>query len=557
MQTTKSNDSSSSNATTTNDDDDHQHNCRSSSLSMVEETFKRRNAIDALVGYRVGRIGEQNEPRLELEQFLEVYTRNDSMHNRLATILARRKNTGEPLDETVQSMVNIYDEARDILKNYDNAIMNTVLRFVGRNSFIVSPPLVECNHAYVSAVRNIWHSVQIELGHQNQRNHAATTSGCGSNTFKPRTASKRTINPISTTIAAKKLKEAELVNGTLKKQTQGGNSIMRQKILPQLCSHVLRAIVLPDETLPLNTLSLPAKYRPFVDAAPCSAIVKRDPVLRAILTFAAFKFHAQDCFKLNSALFRPLNLDLDGDTITVFFVFSIPTIIEQTMRTHVEHNMYQHFRHTIVQFNQPHVMFAHRYWPKLLDALPPWMRNILRVARQYFAADTQSALQESLTTIAELAGPYGDRARAPYEFASTVVRLVYEFGAADILPMITFDDRPDDAFNIVYESGAKGDPLLAERLRNDVPTNNQQMAVASWKKHNELIQTNTTVWTEWYNSFLLLCSTQKVKVDYSGIVVYTIETDGYNFGHITQFLNGQICITNFALYLIDNDICLF
>ncbi|KAL1460457.1 hypothetical protein WDU94_012439 [Cyamophila willieti] len=527
------------------------NNNNNNNIDDVSAQFVRRFDVDNLIGYRVSRIGARNEPQLDIDQFLELVTRCDSMRNKIELQVKKCTATGVPLSSELKQMQSIYAEAFAIFKSYDNANLRTLLNF-GPNNFITTPPLDELNHPYVTVVRNIFHTDQIEKLHraeveqeplniskekeEENSTHLIKQPPPPPHTiggFKPRTASKRTINPISTAIVVKKLKEAELMNGSLKKQTQGSESVMRQKILPQLCLNVIRAPVLSDETLPLNVLSIPTKYKAFVESAPCTAIVKRDPVLRAILTFDSFYFHDEDCFKLSSALFKPINLDLDGDTITAFFIFSMAALIEQAVQTHIEYNMYRHFRHTIAVFNQPHVMLAHRYKHDLVSKLPLWMADIFTLASSV-CDNVQTALQESLTVIAETAAPYGNHDRAPYEFVSTVVRLLYEIGSNDIMPMASFDPiDTDDAFNVIFESGAKGDALLANRLRTNVPISNQQMAHDSWLQHNSLIDANTTVWTEYYNFFRLIQPLQNVKIDSSGMIVYTIEDKVYTFGHAT------------------------
>lgn len=522
--------------------------------------WKRRFDLDNLSEYRVDSVDNVSSPTVSLVDYLEIMY----IYKKLQTKLTKMKHTtnSRPDQQVAYNrLLNLFSRVQATCSQYDNAICETKLLYNSR-PFIVTPPIYEITPQYLAALKNIYKTEEIQRSIASSSSVPSSVAAAGHRTdevdkFVPRSTSKRKSNPKNLYYIYNKLRDAELKTGSLKKQMQGGDSFMRQRVLPPLCRNTIRGVVLSDESLPLDVIALPRKFESLLCVTPTMLVIKRDPVLREILTFTKFQFHDEGFhFKLHSVHYRMINLDLDGDTITCHIVNSVECIAECMLQASPRLRPYRHFGHTVITFNQPHTMLAQRHEEFLLTNIEPvWTRQIFAESKRFYST-MFDRLHGVALTLASICGLASKHPTAAFDFIQSVCRLVYEADPFDIQPLNKLDinTSTSSTFKCIFESGTKGDAVLAQTMLTKIPQNNCSMAIDILKQHNKLIGANGRVSSEFYQFFLIAQSLQNIVINSAGCIIYYKGVCEYNLGHISTYLAGSTMFSDFTIFCIDNEL---
>lgn len=154
------------------------------------------------------------------------------------------------------------------------------------------------------------------------------------------------------------MNDADLVNKSIREQTQGGKSFLKQVVIPGKMLFCLYGKVLPDPSLSPDEISIPSGVMENlfgnVNMNDFTALTKRDPVFSsdAINTFSRVKRNRYQYTCIPSETVTNKQLDFDGDTISILFVSNRKCNIEVTTRLSSKIRMYCPFMRTRLSFSQ-------------------------------------------------------------------------------------------------------------------------------------------------------------------------------------------------------------
>lgn len=150
----------------------------------------------------------------------------------------------------------------------------------------------------------------------------------------------------------------ELVNKSIKDQTQGGKSFLKQVVLAGKHFNSCYGKVLPDPTLDPDEIGLPSCIMESLfkgsEMNKAVIILKRDPVFSsdAITLVLKIKRNPYPYITLPSEIITQKQLDFDGDNVTLYIMMSPNCFIEVTMRVSGKISMYCYFSRTRLTFSQ-------------------------------------------------------------------------------------------------------------------------------------------------------------------------------------------------------------
>lgn len=517
--------------------------------------WERRFDVDSIDAYRIDTIDQRpldrRPEKISLLDFIEIRQHYTDMKKHI-----ERKDRYSRSEQ--RTMMDLFERARRLLEeDRENAVCETDFLFNGVRH-IVTPRVSEMSTEYVTAIKDVYFTENIQQNNVSIISAEATASSDKKmqrhKQFRPRSNSKRATNPRFLDQIYRRLTEAELLSGNMKKQMQGRDSFMRQRVLPCTVRNSIRTVVLSNELLPPDAIELPEIYRRYIQLSPVLVAAKRDPVLRAVLTFTRVLYHKEGNFaRLHSTNFRMVNLDLDGDTITVCLCVGLPCVLENALHADVGYHMYRPFGHTALTFNQPHHMLIHEYADLFVQRLSLWQRRIWILSEKFFP-NTKDRMAGVLLTLSQACRPHvaGRSSRGAYEFLVTVTNLCNELSRTETLPLSSLSES--SKFKTIYESGATGDKLIADRLLNNVPSSPATMALESFAQHNTLIASNGSVSENFYTFYQLIQPLQNVRTDPGGSIIYSVGQKKYNLGHVSRFFSGKSLFSDFTVACIDADI---
>lgn len=246
--------------------------------------------------------------------------------------------------------------------------------------FIVTPPITQTTHQYYSFLRYIFRldglapeELQRERVKRNARGDVfgRTLVGrgrggiTGGETSGGRSGNRRRVGRGSCHVdnAAlqavwKDCNTVELVNKSIKDQTQGGKSFLKQVVLAGKHFNSCYGKVLPDPTLEPDEIGLPACLMESqfhgAEMNRVVAILKRDPVFSAdaITLVMRIKRNPYPYITLPSEIITQKQLDFDGDNVTLYIVVSEDCFMESLMRISSKLAMYCYFSRTRLTFSQ-------------------------------------------------------------------------------------------------------------------------------------------------------------------------------------------------------------
>lgn len=377
-------------------------------------------------------------------------------------------------------------------------------------------------------------------------NNLTTTRNRKSNTSSKNPVTN--LNPNIIEEAYNKLMQSELNSGVLKDQLQGNESFTRQRALNHIRSNNLRLLLLTDDNLNPHQVKMPKWSAPLFQVAPCVLLIKRDPVMGAVIVPSSIVYGDEDVMYLNSMLLEQINGDNDGDALLTFIVYSTHALFESMIYASVEYNVYKPICNTCLKFSPHHIMYAHLYEDIYLNNIDASFAKIYALSQRFYP-NTTERLKATMSTIACLTPR---NSKAAYVFCVQSLNVFRRLNKEKtILPVMSIGDK---TFKSIYESGAEGDQVIAERVMSGLPLNNLDISDECFNYHNQLLASSKNLGTEFYNFSQLNQSLQHIYIDPSGFVMYSVGEQVYNLGHINQFIGGDMIFSDLTEECIENDI---
>ncbi|CAA3004322.1 Hypothetical predicted protein [Olea europaea subsp. europaea] len=226
---------------------------------------------------------------------------------------------------------------------------DTRLKFVGGVHCLTTPPLNQITQTYMRSLNTLFKKYDVQT--------VNAPSASSSTLQLPNEMLKNDV---------KKMFNAELVQGSMKEQLQGGKSKTKQVAFPGKVVLQMRATVLPaDANIALDEIVLPRVMYDTIApySGDCCVTCNRYPIIsvNSIKVFTRFKCCAcsdgSNCFchcvHISSELLADGNIDMDGDCLLVVFSDGIAPMLEAIVNLHPKFKMYRGLGHVTATMAQP------------------------------------------------------------------------------------------------------------------------------------------------------------------------------------------------------------
>lgn len=346
------------------------------------------------------------------------------------------------------------------------------------------------------------------------------------------------------------MNDTDLVNKSIRDQTQGGKSFLKQVVIPGKMLHSLYGKVLPDPELEPDEIGLPGHVMESVfkgvNMNKTAAIVKRDPVFSsdAITTFTRVKRTPYQYITLPSEIITNKQLDFDGDTVSVVMVKSPRCFIETLMRLSPKITMYCPFYRTRLSFSQT--------TPFRVAGLLEHERGAARLLGDTFAYAAaydrvSDRLRETLLSLSQQYGP-----GVAYGFVMKARACALDgFNRYRIYP-IGPDPRRQSLH--IAASGSKGtvdgvNDMFAGPGAGREATGDEALEYAK-----VFIEVKTLIRKQGHNAKKMDSAFQNVIVDHNDRLTMKVNDVIHDLGHVTNFIQREWIMSDLTVNCLLDDV---
>ena len=459
----------------------------------------------------------------------------------------------------------------------DQLAIHTHYRYNMRR-YIITPPMIQCTQQYDTNLKRLCrfdglspHELQKRRVFLQRDTNGRSASYSAA--AKPRLKSSH-VNDASLQKLYKALNDAELVNRSIKDQTQGGKSFLKQVVVPGKMQNCLYGKVLPDPTLQPDEIGIPSHVMEgaFSDADmnKVAAIVKRDPVFSsdAITTFTKVVRHTYPYITLPSEIITNKQLDFDGDTVSIMMVHSARSFIEVLMRLSAKIAMYCHFYRTRLTFSQTNGFRIAGLLKHLQTSDRPATAAGGGGVRQadekttvsgFFGhtfahcrydactkANVTQQLSETLLSLSQQYGPF-----VAYGFMMNVRALSFTgYNSGRIYPI-----GPDPKLMATHiaESGSKGSKESVERMF-DISTTRQSHATETMEYAKTFIEAKSLIRKQGHNAKKMDTAFQNIIVNHDDHLTMRVNNVVYDLGHIINYMQREWIMSDLTTMCILEDV---
>ena len=466
--------------------------------------------------------------------------------------------------------------------------------------YIITPPITQCTHHYDTALRRLCRLdnmeprdlqkkkvfIQQERQQWNGGGGKINSDGAYNNVQKenPRVRQQTQQRSSYVTHAVlqrlwKTMNATELVNKTIKEQTQGGKSFLKQVVIPGKMLNCLYGKVLPDPTLQPDEIGLPAHIMESVfksvNMNRIAAIVKRDPVFSsdAITTFTKVKATEFPYITLPSEIITNKQLDFDGDNVSIVLANSGKCFIETLMRLSPKITMYCYFYRTRLTFSQTNPfrisgLLKHIKERVAVSNMETTATDINQTTKDYVqhvkelfgntfafchtneynsaASNVDSQLNETLVSLSQQYGPY-----VPYGFIMLVRHLSFKgYNNRRIYPVGS--NAKEQALHVAV-SGSKGTRDGVENMFRT--TANEDAVTTETLEYAKLfIEVKSLIRKQGHNAKKMDSAFQNVIVDYDNRLTMKVNNVIYDLGHIINYIQREWVMSDLTVKCLLNDV---
>lgn len=360
----------------------------------------------------------------------------------------------------------------------------------------------------------------------------------------------------------KVLNDAELVNKSIKDQTQGGKSFMKQVVVPGKMLNCLYGKVLPNPNLKPHMIGLPSNVMENTfqcgDQNKVAAVGKRDPVLSSDspTTFTVAVRNPYSYVTVPPETMPNKNMDIDGDTKSILLCHSSKCVIETLMALSARITMYCYFYRTRITFSQTSAFRIAGLLQHLestaedQDALSHTIavENKLgwtfAACRKYVFPERKVSQQlvETLISLSQQYGPF-----VAYGYMMNVRHLCF-FGYNEkrIYPI---SDDPIAMVTHIAESGSKGTVDGVKRMFA-YTTTKETLARETLDYAKTFIKAKTLIRTQGHNAKKMDSAFQNIVIDHDYNLTMKANNVIYNMGHIINYIQLDWMFSELTLYCI-------
>lgn len=481
---------------------------------------------------------------------------------------------------------------RDFLRSrFNNAYMKlkqlairTRYRYNMRR-YINTPPITQCTHHYDTVLRRLCRLDEMEprdlqrkkvfiQRDRRQWNNGGDkkrasdfTSGARPRRWQHR---RKRCEPNHTTNAVlqrlwKTMNETELVNKSIKDQTQGGKSFLKQVVIPGKMLNCMYGKVLPDPTLQPDEIGLPSHVMESVfknvNMNKIAAIVKRDPVFSsdAITTFTKVRKNEYPYITLPSEIITNKQLDFDGDNVSVITVNSGKCFIETLMRLSPKISMYCYFYRTRLTFSQTNpfrISGLLKHLHGQLNSPNGYLRHLRELFGCTFAychgseyggsvMKMNEQLNETLVSLSQQYGPH-----VAYGFVMLVRKLSFRgYNRKRIYPV-----GPNAKLQALHvaESGSKGTPESVENMFRTT-ADEESVTAETLEYAKTFIEVKSLIRKQGHNAKKMDSAFQNVIVNHDNRLTMKVNNVIYDLGHVINYVQREWVMTDLTVKcLLDN-----
>lgn len=552
----------------------------STGLRMPKNGFKRYSN-----SYTVGDVWESNkvmeEYGISTSTILKLKTCFERM-NRKSKKNKNKNNLNTSTNTNLNNGIvnNIHNRLRLLFNEKYMKLLQIVVKTNYRynmRKFIITPPITQSTYQYDSLLRylcrldnlkpNELRLKRIKKNIQNDMiNNKYNKNGNNKNNLIDNTALQRIWKDFMT---------VELVNKSIKDQTQGGKSFLKQVVLAGKHFNSCYGKVLPDPTLDPDEIGLPSCIMESLfkgsEMNKAVIILKRDPVFSsdAITLVLKIKRNPYPYITLPSEIITQKQLDFDGDNVTLYIMMSPNCFIEVTMRVSGKISMYCYFSRTRLTFSQTNGFRIHGLLKHLesfnnnvddVDAAAVGekekgekIKAILGNTFDYCRRNTHSGckvseqLFETLLSLSQQYGPF-----VAYGYVMSVREASFDgYNKNRIYPIGPYPKRM--ALHIA-ESGSKGSKNSVDKMFDLSNFNGNSLVSETIDYAKLFIEAKNIIKKQGHNAKKMDSAFQNVIIDHDDNLVMKVDKVVYNLGHVVNYIQREWVFSDLTTNSILNNI---
>lgn len=431
----------------------------------------------------------------------------------------------------------------------EKIFMNTESRFNNILAFIktLGPSIIACKYRY--GKRNMWVTPQWKQITENYLTILNKLHKIDTGIVDPKSINSEDLKKIENN-----LKNCELLNKSIKEQTQGRRSFIKQEASPGRHYFTFRCTVLPSTfDMDIDEIGIPYEIFPGIlensNRMFVSLIFKRDPVIcqYSIHTPEKIKRVSGRCLFIHPFRYKSMNLDIDGDTVVVNICISEAVSLELLIRLNCHLSMYVYFAKTRMEFSQTHALRLHD--PRIIDTLmkhSKWGKIFKYVYnREFNSTKTINIFNHFILILVQLY----DSATA-YDFMDFTNKIAFE---NKCLETYFVRDLVDDyVCNAIVDSGAKGSYDVIEIMKN-MPQQMGDIEKETLSYAQKYIGNNNAIAKVWQTETQLLQSLQNIIVESNLHLSLNIANKKIDLGPVDNFMPHFFKMDQTVALLIDDE----
>lgn len=358
----------------------------------------------------------------------------------------------------------------------------------------------------------------------------------------------------------------ELVNKSIKDQTQGGKSFLKQVVLAGKHFNSCYGKVLPDPTLAPDEIGIPACIMETQmrgsEMNQTVVILKRDPVFSsdAITLALRVKRNPYPYITLPSEIITQKQLDFDGDNVTLYIMVSPNCFIEAIMRVSSKISMYCYFSRTRLTFSQTNGFRIHGLLQhikeeeekeeesegkkcvngiksaRIIESLGHTFEFCHRVT--HVDSNVSNKLFETLLSISQQYGPF-----VAYGYVMSVRNA--SFKGYNHLRIYPIGPKPKEMALHIADSGSKGSKDSVNKMFESNLNSADGSLVTDTIEYAKLfIEAKNIIKKQGHNAKKMDAAFQNVIVDYNDNLVIKVNMKIYNLGHVCNYIQRDWVFSN-------------
>lgn len=478
-----------------------------------------------------------NDPKrtvLDWKEFIKMTKIYKSLINRSSSLNSMRKKMKQHVKKCKECETVFLSTERQF---------NNILTFIKT----LGPSIIACKYRY--SKRNMWVTPQWKQITENyltmlNKLHKIDTGIIDS----------KSINIDDIKKIENNLKNCELLNKSIKEQTQGRRSFIKQEASPGRHYFTFRCTVLPSTyDMDIDEVGIPHEIFPGIlennNRMFVSLIFKRDPVIcqYSIHTVEKIKRVNGRCLLIHPFRYKSMNLDIDGDTVVVNICICEAVSLELLIRLNCQLNMYVYFAKTRMEFSQTHALrlhdsqvinniVKHPKWGKVFN----YVYNLERDSNK-----TINIFNHFILILVQLY----DSATA-YEFMTFTNELAFDNKSLESYFVQNIVN--DNVCNSIVDSGAKGNYDIINIMKN-MPQKLGDIERETLSYARKYISSNNAIAKVWQTETQLLQSLQNVVVDSNMHISLNIGNKKTDLGPIDNFMPHFFKMDQTVALLIDDE----